>query len=86
MNEIPTCIKVSKEQAGKVSIGDKVSIKVQGIVTGVNERTNYGMVEVNSKPKKEKYYEIELKESSVSEILENKADKALKEMTRKGEK
>lgn len=64
--ESPTRICVTKDQAGDVSVGQKVSITVKGEVQGI--RKDYGDV---SK------YEIELKDSEVTDISTNKADKEL---------
>lgn len=69
MPESPTRICVSKSQAGDVSVGQKVSITVEGEVQGI--RKDYGD---GSK------YELELKDSEVTDITTSKADKAYDEM------
>lgn len=67
--ENPTRITVNKSQAGDVSIGQSVSITVEGEVQGIRKDYVDGAK-----------YEIELKDSEVTDITTSKADKALDEM------
>ena len=84
INEMPTRIKLSKEEVNKISVGDKVKIEVHGVVTGVSSNNNYGTpVAIGDKAhKSEIQYEVELKGVS-SKLNVNKADEALKEMSKK---
>ncbi len=74
IQEPATSIKVNKEQAGEVSIGDKISITISGEVKGIRE--SYFTTQ-DGKPK---YWEIELRPSKVDNIGGNKADKSLKSL------
>ena len=73
MEEPPICIRVSKSQAGSVSIGDKISISVSGTVNSIE--SGYG---------DDDKYEIELKPGSVNSIsTSNSADKSIKKLASK---
>lgn len=67
--EPTTTICMSKEQAGDVSVGDKVSVTVSGEVVGIERRYD-----------DEKRFDVRLKGTRVDWIEGNRADKALKEM------
>lgn len=72
--EPPTCIRMSKDQAQEVSIGDKVKITVQGEVTSIS-RDDFGPLDkANGK------YRVELKKASVSQISTDMADKELRSL------
>lgn len=70
--EPPTRIKVTKAQAGQVSVGDRIQVTIAGEVTGVTQCSSYG-----DTPKS---YELELKKSKVSGLSYNKADRELRKM------
>jgi len=79
----PTNITVSKEQASNLSIGDKVSITVKGVVTGIREKyyMESGPMDMKKEKKKEpQYFDVELKKTSVSGIEGNKANKEYDKM------
>lgn len=62
MPMFPTRIRLTKDQAGDVAIGDKVSITVSGEVTGITAQKDYG-------PKGKETvtgYEVELSKSKVT--------------------
>ena len=71
----PTRIRLTKEQAGDFSIGDKVRISVSGNVIGIVATKNYqnGKDVITG-------YEVELDKSSVVDIETNPAVQSLKEM------
>lgn len=71
----PTRVCVTKAQAGDVYVGQKISITVEGEVQGI--RKDYGD---GSK------YEIELKDSEVTDISGNKADDELETLAGKKKK
>lgn len=66
--EPPTMVKMTKAQAGQLSVGDKVSITISGEVQGIRKHFDTAS------------YEVEIKDSKVSGIEGNSADKAMKEM------
>lgn len=68
--EPTTDITVTKDQAGKVMMGERVSIVITGEVAGISER-NY------SDPKT---WSITLKKSKVSNIGVNQADRSMRRM------
>ena len=81
--DIPTRIMLNKEQASELSIGDKISITVSGVVTGISERMyDQPTADGEKKPKKEKekYFDLELKKTTISGIEGNSADKEYKKM------
>ena len=76
--EPPTCIKLTKDQASQIAIGDKTSFTVSGEVTAIRARMGF-----TGDAEKVEGYEVELKKSKVTSISGNPAEKALKDL--KGE-
>ena len=73
----PTRIRLTKEQAGEISVGDDIKVHVSGKVAGIQQTKSY-----DHKKKKDIVtgYEVELEKSSVVAIENNPARAALKEM------
>ena len=71
----PTRICVTKAQAGDVYVGQKISITVEGEVQGIRKDYYDGTK-----------YEIEIKDSEVTDISGNKADEEYEGMMGKKKK
>ena len=73
----PTQIRLTKEQAGGFSVGDKVKVSVEGKVVGIRQNKTW-----DHKANKDVVmgYEVELEDSSVVDIQTNPAEKALKDL------
>lgn len=69
-----TNIKISKEQAGKLSVGREVDFGIKGEVVSVGE------IQYPDERDKGKF-EVGLKKVSISGLEDNSADKELKKMT-----
>lgn len=71
----PTRIRVNKDQASEIAIGEKVTITVTGSVVAIQAQKDYrdGKDVING-------YEIELDKSSVTDISGNPAEKAIRDL------
>jgi len=86
--DMATRLVITKEQASNVSIGDKVSVTVNGVVTGISENMSYAMtpMDVNKKEEKKKepkYFDLELKKTEISGLGGNKAEKEYRKIAGK---